>query len=230
MKDWYTHLRMEAPDPVADLQSLMTRAGVSEAIVVETLDGGNRGPVDRIAAGDVSMLRAVYCLRDGIALNVLERPAVMGLRVLTRHLSDSAGWAEALRQSGKALYVHAEQGIAALGVGLGRFAASEPGIAIFVPHMGWPRRDGRDDPDWSPAICDLGGMGTVSIGISAMAHFSWQPYPHTDASPFAHCVFDRFDASRVAAASDYPASCGGDYSQYMNLARDWIRSRWPTWS
>jgi len=112
--------------------------------------------------------------------------------------------------------------IGALTEGLLRIAATHPGLCVYLPHMGWPRRDGQDDDDWRESIGRLAPLGNWIVGVSALAHFSRLPFPHNDVEPFAAELGATFGPDSLVAASDYPLFEKDKYTDYMKLAASWI--------
>jgi predicted TIM-barrel fold metal-dependent hydrolase len=84
-----------------------------------------------------------------------------------------------------------------------------------------------DDQDWQPAIVKLSRIPGLVIGVSAIAHFSFEPYPHADVEFFASKLSAAFSADSIVAGSDYPLFEKNLYSRYMALAREWIGERGP---
>jgi len=123
---------------------------------------------------------------------------------------------------GKWLLPHAESGIRKLADELLQLAVHCPQLPIYLPHMGWPRRDRQDDDDWLGSIFSLRKLPNITVGVSAMAHFSRDPFPHNDIGPFASHLLATFGHELLVPASDYPLFEKDRYTQYMQLARDWI--------
>jgi predicted TIM-barrel fold metal-dependent hydrolase len=228
MMDAYTHLDMSASDPIADFQSRMASAGIDRALAVETWSGDNLTCLERLLDSSASQFRVALCFRTEKHLpsqRLLDHHAVIGLRVKTadlRHLGDTATLFES---SDKWLVSHAENGIGPLTKALVGLAADHPRLRIYVPHLAWPRRDAVNDQDWQPAIAELSRVPGLVIGVSAIAHFSVQPYPHADVGLFASKVTAVFSADSIVAGSDYPLFEKDLYALYMALARDWIGER-----
>jgi len=123
---------------------------------------------------------------------------------------------------GKWLLPHAESGIGALTEELLRLAALYPGLSIYLPHMGWPRRDKKDENDWHRSISRLSKVGNLIISVSAIAHFSDEAFPHDDVSHFAAYLLATFGQESLVAGSDYPLFEKDRYTQYIQLAGKWI--------
>jgi predicted TIM-barrel fold metal-dependent hydrolase len=102
-------------------------------------------------------------------------------------------------------------------------------MKVYVPYLGWPIREGKRDGDWEPALKEFSLMRCLRIGISAIAHFSSQPFPHNDVRELALGVIPHFPASRIAIGSDYPLFEKERYADYHYLTRDWVRSIHPKW-
>jgi hypothetical protein len=229
--DAFTHLDMSAPDPIADLQSRMAVAGVRRALVVETWSGDNRGCLDRIVDSSMPEFRVALCYRPGVDdREVLAADRIAALRVKTSDLTRLDKLGDDLRSSGKWLMVHAENGVGELANELGNVARQFPALNIYVPHLAWPRRDGMDDPDWLDSVAALSQIPGLVLGVSAIAYFSREPFPHRDVETLASQEVKLFSSERVAVASDYPLFEKNLYGQYLRLAEDWVRAVHPNWS
>jgi predicted TIM-barrel fold metal-dependent hydrolase len=123
---------------------------------------------------------------------------------------------------GKWLLPHAESGIGALAERLLQLADLYPQLPIYLPHMGWPRRDRQDDDNWLESISKISKLPNLIVGVSAIAHFSNDAFPHEDVAPFASKLLEIFGPELLVAASDYPLFEKHRYAQYIELAGDWI--------
>lgn len=225
MMDAYTHLDMGAHDPIGDLKLRMLDAGVSRALVVETWNKDNRGCLDELLAAPSPQFRVAPCFRpeEGTTrVDDLHRAMVGALRVRTADMRALGQIAAELEASGRWLLPHAELGIKALVDELLLLAARHPELHVMVPHMGWPRRDGRDDPEWRESIEALGKLPHCLVGISAIAHFSREDFPHNDLKPFVAHLLEEFGVDALVGASDYPLFEKSRYREYMNLAFEWM--------
>jgi hypothetical protein len=229
--DAFAHLDMSAPDPIADLQSRMAGAGVRRALVVETWSGDNRRCLGKLANPTLPEFRAALCYRPELDnRGFLAADRIAALRVKTTDLAPLEKVGDALQSSGKWLMVHAENGIGELTNELGNVARRFPTLKIYVPHLAWPRRDGVDDPDWDDAVAALSRIPGLVLGVSALAYFSREPFPHRDVEALAARAVKLFSPERLAVASDYPLFEKSLYGQYMQLAEDWVHATHPNWS
>jgi hypothetical protein len=229
--DAFTHLDMSAPDPVVDLRSRMARAGVCRALVVETWSGDNRRCLDRLINATLPEFRVALCYRPELHnRKFLEADRVAALRVKTTDLTRLQDMGDALQSSGQWLMVHAENGIGELTNELGNVDRRFPTLKIYVPHLAWPRRGGVDDPDWSDAVAALSRIPGLVLGVSALAYFSREPFPHRDVETLAPRAIKLFPPERVAVASDYPLFDKSLYGEYLRLAEDWVQATHPSWS
>lgn len=227
MIDAYCHLDMSARQPITDLQQRMDAAGVERALIVETWSGDDRTCLDQLIASPSNRFRVAFCFRPDAqqsASEFLRLEMVPALRVKTADLNRLGPIAAELQSSGKWLVPHAESGIAALAGELLELLARYPAIPIYLPHMGWPRRDKRDDIDWPSSISKLSNHPHLLVGISAIAHFSREEFPHRDVAPFVAELVSIFGPSVLVPASDYPLFEKDRYSQYIKLVSDWIMS------
>lgn len=231
MIDAYTHLDMSAAQPILDIEQRMRAAGVDRALIVETWSGDNHECLQELMASPVPALRIAPCFRpdqESSGAELVSSEVVRALRVKTADLRRLGPVAATLRSAGKWLLPHAESGIGALTEELLQLAAVYPGLPIYLPHMGWPRRDKRDDNDWHHSIARLSKLPTLIIGVSAIAHFSREDFPHDDVAQFTERLLATFGQERLVAASDYPLLEKHRYSEYMQLANHWIASTGQT--
>ncbi len=233
MMDAYTHLDLTCTDPLADMEARMAHAGIKRALAVETWKGDNLSWLERLIAEPPAQFRVVLCFRPDVmqpSQEILQRGAVLGLRVRTadlHRLQDLATW---LAASGKWLVPHAESGIGALRKELLVLVERAPGLQIYLPHLGWPRQDKRDDPEWEAAVSEFRSIPGMVVGISALGHFSREPFPHADVKPFASRLIEIFGSDSTVTASDYPLIEKDRYVEYMQLAQAWILDVDARWS
>lgn len=224
MMDSYAHLDMSTADPLVDLRSRMGFANVNRALVVETWGKDNTAILERLAGIPQSEFRIALCYRpaEGIPVpQTFEQDSVVALRVKTADLNCLNETAAYLEVTGKWLLPHAENGIGALAEKLLSLVARHPRLQIYLPHLGWPRHDGCDDPQWRDAIAELSRLPNIVAGISAIAHFSTLAFPHADIEPFAAYLIRNFGSRSIAIGSDYPLFEKEYYGRYLELARRW---------
>jgi predicted TIM-barrel fold metal-dependent hydrolase len=225
MIDAYCHLDISAAQPIADLERRMVAAGVDRALIVETWSGDDRAWLQQLVASPSTRFRVALCFRSDQAQSgsdLLSLAMVRALRAKTADLQRLGSIAAKLESTGKWLLPHAESGIRALTEELLQLAGFYPRLPIYLPHMGWPRRDRQDDDDWRESISMLSKLPNLIVGISAIAHFSRDAFPHDDVAPFAAHLLETFGADSLVAASDYPLFEEDRYAQYIELASDWI--------
>lgn len=225
MIDAYCHLKMSTERPIADLEQRMEAAGVDHALVVETWSGDNRAQLQELIASTSIKFRVALCFRPEQAQSgaeFLSTEMVRALRVRTADLHRLGSIALTLEDTGKWLLPHAESGTGSLTEELVRIAALHPRLPIYLPHMGWPRREDKDDDDWRDSISQLSRLPNLIVGISAMGHFSRESFPHHDVAPFATHLLATFGSEALVAASDYPLLEKDRYERYIQLASDWI--------
>jgi predicted TIM-barrel fold metal-dependent hydrolase len=233
MTDSYTHIDLTAADPIGDLRAKMTAGGVLRALVVETLKGDNHKQLVTLSKARPSQIRLAFCYRPesaDSAKRFMADPEVVALRVRTAQLEENIAWLAELETSGRYLLIHAESGIAALVRNARAVAAAHPRLRIYVPHLGWPRNEKKDDPLWRDSIQALHAIPNAIIGISSLLTFSRQPFPHPDVHGFARELIQLFGPSRLVAGSDFPFIDKPRYAGYVGLAHQWIRNIWPQWS
>jgi len=233
MIDAYTHLDLTCADPIADMKARMASAGIDSALAVETWKGDNLPWLQKMVAEPSPQFRIVPCFRPDQqqpSADTLQNGIVMGLRVRTADLRQLQGMETLLAASGKWLIPHAEDGIGPLKKELLALAQRAPCLHIYLPHLGWPRQNKIDDREWEAAVTELHAIPGMVVGISALAHFSREPFPHKDVEPFAARLMEIFGAASVVAASDYPLFEKNLYAEYMQLAQAWIRRADAQWS
>jgi hypothetical protein len=211
----------------------MASAGVDRALVVETWSGDNFPCLERIVNSPLPEFRVAPCFRPEVGLpsaDLLSDDAVVALRVKTADLSRLGEVADSLESSKKWLVTHAEQGIAMLVNELISIRKGHPQLRLYVPHLGWPRREGLDDNDWGDSIAALSRISGVVVGVSAIAHFSREPFPHNDVGAFASRLLRLFPSECLAIGSDYPMFERNHYAEYMRLAIEWVSRTVDTWS
>jgi predicted TIM-barrel fold metal-dependent hydrolase len=225
MIDAYCHLDMSAEQPITDLERRMDAAGIDHALIVETWSGDNRDCLQQLITSSSARFRIAPCFRPDEAQSgaeFLSSEIVRALRVRTADLHRLGSIATTLESTGKWLLLHAEFGISALTEELVRITAFHPGLFIYLPHMGWPRRDRKDEKGWRESVSILSRLPNLVVGISAIAHFSREAFPHKDVAPFAAHLLATFGRESLVAASDYPLFEKDRYAEYMQLASNWI--------
>jgi predicted TIM-barrel fold metal-dependent hydrolase len=232
MTDSYTHVDLTATSPLDDLRSKMTAGGVLRALVVETLKGDNRELLEKLCKAREPRFRLAFCYRPespDFAKRFMKDPWVAAMRVRTAQLDGSTDWLADLEASGKYLLIHAESGIAPLVRNARAVAARHPRLRIYVPHLGWPKIGGNDDPAWRDSMRALHAVPNAIVGISSLLTFSRQPFPHPDVHAFARDLIQLFGPNRLVAGSDFPFIEKPRYAEYVALSHKWIRDLWPPW-
>jgi hypothetical protein len=227
MIDGYAHLDAGAADPLSDLRTRMTDAGVNSALAVETWKGDTRGVLESVSPSD-QHVKIALCYRGDLD-SIVRHDALRCVRVKTADLEAGPPWLGIVAESGKCLLPHAEYGIGRLTSALLHGAETFPGLRIYVPHLCWPVRDGEPNPDWLAAIESLSRVRGLIAGVSAMAHFSREDFPHEDVRRIVEPLLRAFGPERLTPATDYPQFDKSRYAAYISLAGEWIRSAWPDW-
>lgn len=233
MMDAYTHLDMSSPDPVSDFQFRMKSARIDRALAVETWRGDNYTSLEHLIDLPLPHFRVALCFRaeeNSPSPELLARDALVALRVKTKDLPRLGETALQLESQGKWLLAHAERGIAALVNELASVVVRHPQLRVYVPHLAWPRQASADDNDWVDSVAELSRIPGVVVGISAIAHFSREPFPHGDIAAFASQLLQTFTSDSIAVGSDYPLFEKSLYAQYMELALAWVRKSDARWS
>lgn len=233
MMDAYTHLDLSTADPIADMKARMAQAGIHSALAVETWKGDNLPWLEQMMARPTPQFPVVLYFRPDQHLPPrasLQNGAVVGLRARTSDLKALQGMAAWLGTPGKWLVPQADSGIGPLRKELLALSQQVPGLQVYLPHLGWPRQGKIDDPEWEAAVSELHAIPGMVVGISALADFSREPFPHKDLEPFAARLMEIFGPASMVAASDYPLIEKDLYAEYLQLAQTWIRRVDPRWS
>ncbi|MCU1258997.1 MAG: hypothetical protein JWO80_1882 [Bryobacterales bacterium] len=232
--DAYSHLDMEQANPIADIEERMRAAAVTSALLVETWDGRNRPVLENVLrAGDREKFSVALCYRKERSIELLRMARageLPGIRMSTTDMHLDEDFCRNIRNCGSMLIAHAEAGIGALCHEVTRLCGRLPWIRIYVPHLGWPMKDGVADPDWEASMRDFAALPSVVAGISAIAHFSSCPFPHDDVKDIALQLISQIPPQRIAIGSDFPLFEKERYGGYMALARNWVTSLHPEWS
>jgi predicted TIM-barrel fold metal-dependent hydrolase len=221
--DAYCHLAMDVESPIADIERRMLSANLSNAFLIETWDGRNRPALRQTNKFAVALCYRRECRAE--LLQLMDKGELTGVRIATEDIRRDKDFCGEIAASGTTLVAHAEAGIGPLCHELARCRE----MKVYVPHLGWPIREGKTDGDWEPALKEFTSLPFLSIGISAIAHFSSQPFPHNDVRDLALGLISQFPASRVVIGSDYPLFEKDRYAAYVGLARDWVTSIHSSW-
>jgi len=234
MIDAYCHLDMGQESPVADIERRMATAAVSSALLVETWDGRNRPLLEELLSdGPTDKFSVALCYRQERSAELrrlIQGNELAAVRMSTQDIHCDNDFCQEVYQSGKMLVTHAEMGVGPLCGELIRLYGRLPEIRAYVPHLAWPVMNGKADGDWGAAVRDFAAIPSLTVGVSAIAHFSSEPFPHNDVRDFALGMISQFPAPRIAIGSDYPLFEKERYAEYMSLARDWVTSIHSNWS
>ncbi len=148
----------------------------------------------------------------------------------TEDIRHDRAFCEEIFRARKILLPHADAGIGPLWRELRRLLVRLPKLRIYVPHLAWPFSQGKVETDWECAVRELAAVPSVTFGVSAIAHFSREPFPHNDVRDYALRLISQVAEPRIAIGSDYPLFEKGLYADDMSLARDWVTAIHPNWS
>lgn len=225
---------MDHHSPLADIEQRMQSAALDKALLVETWNGANRSLLMSVLDGGQDHRFLVgMCHRPDNSedqCRLLKHTALAGVRMLTADVDADHAVCRELDRREKLLITHAESGIGHLCRTLVRTCGALPGLRIYVPHIGWPMKEGSLDPDWEPAMKELTAIPSIIFGISAIPHFSRCPFPHNDVRDTALELIARLPLARIAIGSDYPLMEKDRYDDYLRIARTWVTSIYPEWS
>ncbi len=234
MIDAYCHLDLETQSPLADIEQKLASARLSGAFLVETWDGRNR-PVleDVLRREQLQQFYVALCYRknsNGDLLRMARTNRIAGIRMSSENLRADQSFCGKIADLRLMLVAHAENGIASLAREIMRVQLACPHISIYIPHLGWPTADGKLCDDWEPAVKQLASMQSTIFGISAISHFSTEPFPHEDIRDLALKLISQLPSSRIVIGSDYPLCAKNRYADYIDLAHEWVTSIHPTWA
>jgi hypothetical protein len=228
--DGFVHLDLTAEDPLLDISARLTAAGRARALLVETWKGEDFHLLERLRASREDRFQLAFCFRPGKPMaNLWADPSVVAIRVRGSELPSAGDLLDHLVALEKYLLVHSDEGIGPLTDRILELVSERPSLKVYFPHLAWPVVDAREDPDWRSCIIRLAACPTAAIGISAIRHFSREEFPHPDVRRYVEEILLRFQPHRIIAGSDYPLFDQEKYADYMNLAIDWIRERYPEW-
>ena len=233
MIDAYMHLDMGTAAPLADLRQRLNEAGLTSALVVENWDGRNFDLMALAQEQTYDGIGLAYCYRAQSRAqlqSLLAHSRVRALRADAHALAQKDFPVDLIAHNRKWLLSHAETGIAVLSPLLMQWAQIQPNLQVYVPHLGWPRREGADEVGWVQAMTGLASMPNIVVGVSALAHFSNLPFPHEDVQPFVQRLCGLFGAERIVIGSDYPNSGAAMYAAQHALATRWVSAVLPLWS
>jgi predicted TIM-barrel fold metal-dependent hydrolase len=222
--DAYCHLDIDHPSPIDDMEQQMSSANVSRAFLIETWDGRNRRLLWETNKFSVALCYRAECRAE--LLKLMKNGELTGIRMSTADIGRDPDFCREMAKAAKTLVAHAESGIGMLCRALMRLGE----MKIYIPHLAWPIKDGTLDGDWEEALQEFAPLTALRIGVSAIAHFSSQPFPHDDVRKLALEAIARFPASRIAIGSDYPLFERSRYADYIYLAYDWVTSVHPDWN
>src|SRR5690606_4389125 len=148
-----------------------------------------------------------YCWRgqSAIALqNLLQQPDFLALRVKPDDLHHFDAPLQQMVDADIVLLIGSATTPSKMADALEVVHTKAPDLRILVPHLGWPTMDDDQDLQWRDAMIRIARHKTVSVGISAIAHFSRYGYPHIDVEERAKWLCSLFGAGRVTVGTDYP--------------------------
>ncbi|HEX4810405.1 MAG TPA: amidohydrolase family protein [Bryobacteraceae bacterium] len=219
---------------MAEIEQRMSSAMVSRVLLVETWSGRNRRLLqDSLSRRQTSKFPVALCYRQETSCELRElilAGKLAAVRMATADMQRDWDFCRDISRSHAWLLAHAEDGIGPLSSEVTRLYESFPEVRFYVPHLAWPMRDGALDPAWEWAVKQLAQIPSVLAGISAIAHFSKQPFPHSDVRELALRFLSQFPASRIAIGSDYPLFEKERYADYIRLAHSWVTAVHPRWT
>jgi predicted TIM-barrel fold metal-dependent hydrolase len=234
MTDAYSHLDMDHESPLEDIDARRRGAGLTKVLLVETWNGANRKLLESaLLKQRMTSFLVALCHRGGSAghlTSFLQISSLAGVRIPAAHIHADDAACRGVHETGKLLLAHAENGIGPLALNLERLIQALPGIRIYVPHLGWPAHQGKEDPEWRSAFRNLAPCSSIIFGISAISTFSALPFPHEDVAELARWAIPQLPPERIVIGSDYPMMEKSRYEHYLSLARDWVVGVYPGWT
>lgn len=224
MIDAYMHLDLAQGAPLEAWEACWAEAGMTHALLVESWGGDDRCLMERLPFRPG--LGRALCLRrqDTRELEaMLDRPDFLALRVREEDLARPDLPLRRMADQGVALLVSAAAGTRSLAAGLEALRRKARGLTFYVPHLGWPSMQTKEDAEWRAAMTRVAELGPVVVGLSAISHFSRQPYPHDDVRGRAQWLCSLFGPGRITVATDYPHMPQEHYTDYLALVCGWAR-------
>jgi hypothetical protein len=204
---------------------------LTKVLLVETWNGANRTLLESVLQEEGrTPFSVALCHRGGHLNSPLLTSNLAGVRIPAAHIHADTEACCGIHEAGKLLIARADNGIGALALNLERLLSALPGIRVYVPHLGWPMRDGKEDPEWRSAFRNLASSSSITFGISAISAFSALPFPHEDVAKLARWAIPQLSPGRIVIGSDYPLVEKSRYEHYLSLARDWIVAIYPDWT
>ena len=215
--DAYAHCGSNRYLPIDQLEMAMDTNDIDACLLVQHMGEFDNGYLASIVRKSPKRYGAI-CLVDTthndapqqlellLTGNAKEADGVrfLGARMTADMMAESPQSLDVLNRHKATLVVHLPQGIGVHLALLERLACDFSDLIIYVPHMGWPRINGQPSPAWQEAIRTLSQYPAFAFGLSAMYHFSSEPFPHKDVWPHMQDLVAAVGADRVVWASDFP--------------------------
>jgi predicted TIM-barrel fold metal-dependent hydrolase len=220
--------------PLTNITDQMRSAKISQALLVETWNGSNQTLLKKLLQDNSNkQFKVALCYRsesEEELRDLINRGLLAGVRMSTESIRLNGSFCETIVRANRILVAHAEAGIGALSKELKQLLSVLPSLRVYVPHLAWPVQEGNPDPDWPMSLEELIAIPSIIIGVSAIQHFSRQPFPHDDVRDFALSVISKLPPSRIAMGTNYPLPGTSLYRDYVELAVRWITSIHTDWS
>lgn len=230
--DAYAHCGREKYLPQERLETAHREAGVGGCLLVQHMGQFDNGYLAQIVASAPDRYKAIGLIDaertdgaaalDGLLCGATHGVSFSGVRMTDAMLDAAPACLDLLNAYAATLCVHFPGGVDQQLPRLQRIAAEYPNVTIYVPHLGWPKIvDGRASRSWTRALERLATIGQTIVGLSAVDHFSRQPYPHRDIWPSIRQIVGIVGADRAVWASDFPLVLKHEtVSEYVRIFRE----------
>lgn len=215
--DGYLHCGRTKYRPVAEVRSVLERAGVGRAVLVQHLGEYDNSYIGGIAAASPDMFAGVFLVDISSPRRVEQMSALAasghfkGIRLTAESLVTAPDlWHEAcLRRLIIVLY--APTGLLGHVAPLRDFLEGHRDCRLVITHLGNP--DVRHAPTFEgyDVVLDLARYPGVHFQLSGIKMFC--PHPHRELHPFVRSAAQRFGPSRLIWGSNYPVV--GELADYL---------------
>lgn len=227
--DSYLHCGLTKYRPIEDVETTISAAGVSRAVIVQHLGEYDNSYIRRIVEKQPSRFAGV-CLvdhRDTRVGHSLEALLVdgpfRGVRLTADVLRETPAVFTATADAGGVIAYFAPQGIAGSVDTLIRFLDTRPDCRLVITHLGNPSIE--ESPGFAEhrAIFRLASYAGVYLQISGMGMFG--QYPHEPLYPLIDEAARAFGTERLVWGSNFPVV--GEIEEYKKELRLLLDGRLP---
>lgn len=221
--DSYAHVSLRKYQPVERLIEQMELAEVEHAVLVQPLGDYDNSYLRTILQQYPKLFTAVGLIEvntqnsQAQLKRLIQIDGFAGIRA-TAEVLISKNFISTLEAINGVLVLHLPQGIGPFLDQIIAIAESYAGLRIFLPHLGWPRVDGQPTSKWEQAIELLSKYPNVTVGISALYHFSISSFPHEDTWSLIEFLVKNIGPERCMCGSDFPLLLETEsYSEFFSI-------------